>query len=40
MLHQSDKCIGVMCMVTKNDWATICQDVKNQCISIAKKFDN
>jgi hypothetical protein len=36
MLHKIDKCIGVVSMVTKEDWSIVCQDVKNQCISIVK----
>ncbi len=31
MLHKIDKCIGVMSMVTKEDWVVVCQNVKNQC---------
>jgi hypothetical protein len=36
MLHKIDKCIGVVSMVTKEDWAVVCQDVKNQCTYATK----
>jgi hypothetical protein len=35
MLHKTDKCTRVVSMVTTKDWAVVCQDVKNQCTSIA-----
>jgi len=31
MLHKTNKCIGVVSLVTKEDWTDVCQDVKNQC---------
>jgi hypothetical protein len=36
MLHKIDKCIGVVSMFTKEDWAVVCQDVKNQCTYATK----
>jgi hypothetical protein len=36
MLHKIDKGIIVVSMVTKEDWAIICQDVKDQCTFVAK----
>jgi len=36
MLHKIDKRIGVVSMVTKEDWAIVCQDVKDQCTFVAK----
>jgi hypothetical protein len=36
MLHKTDKCIGVLSMVTEEDWAVVCQDVKYQCTYATK----
>jgi hypothetical protein len=36
MLHKIDKCIRIVSMVIKEDLAVVCQDVKNQCTSVAK----
>ncbi len=31
ILHKTNKCTGVVSMVTKENWVIVCQDVKNQC---------
>jgi hypothetical protein len=36
MLHKIDTCTRIMSMVTKENWAIVCQDVKNQCIYVVK----
>jgi hypothetical protein len=36
MLHKTNKCTKIVFMVTKEDWAIVCQDVKNQCIYVVK----
>jgi len=36
MLHKTNKCTKVVSMVTKEDWAILCQDVKNKCIFVTK----
>ncbi len=36
MLHKTNKCAKVVSMVTKEDWAIVCQDVKNKCTFVTK----
>jgi hypothetical protein len=31
MLHKTNKCTKVVSMVTKENWAIVCQDAKNKC---------
>jgi hypothetical protein len=40
MLHKIDKRIGVVSMVVKQDWITMCHGAKDQCTFITKGLIN